>query len=53
LAGNHRALFDSYWSLVDQTNSGAIPAVTAAEFLKKSGLREPVLHKVTKLHHIQ
>lgn len=46
LGGNHRALFDGYWSSLDPNNTGKIDAASAAAFLKKSKLREPVLHKV-------
>lgn len=48
LGGNHRALFDGYWVMLDPQASGKIDAAHAAGFLKKSQLREPVLHKVSK-----
>lgn len=48
LGGNHRVLFDGYWAMLDPQATGKIDAVSAAGFLKKSQLREPVLHKVRK-----
>lgn len=46
LAGNHWTLFEGYWSQLDAQKTGKIDASTAATFLKKSQLKEPVLHKV-------
>lgn len=46
LGGNHKVLFEGYWSMLDPQKTGKIDAVMAATFLKKSQLREPVLHKV-------
>ena len=46
LAGPNGALFDGYWAMLDGSQKGHIDAGTSAAFLKKSQLREPVLHKV-------
>lgn len=46
LAGNHGPLFDGLWETLDSRGGGHIDAAAAAAFLKKSQLREPVLHKV-------
>ena len=46
LAGNHGPLFDGLWEKLDSRGGGHIDAAAAAAFLKKSQLREPLLHKV-------
>ena len=49
LAGNHWTVFEGYWSQLDLQGSGKLEAGAAAAFLKKSQLREPILHKVLPL----
>jgi len=46
LAGNHGSLFEGYWHQLDMNRNGRIDASSAAAFLKKSQLGDPVLHKV-------
>ncbi len=46
VAGPHIATYESYHKQADPTGSGAIPAVDAALFLKKSGLSDGVLSQV-------
>ena len=47
LAGNHGSLFEGYFQQLDVTRNGRIDASSAAAFLKKSQLGDPVLHKVS------
>lgn len=49
LAGNHGPLFDGLWETLDSRGGGHIDAAAAAAFLKKSQLREPVLHKIWEM----
>ena len=47
LAGNYGSLFEGYFQQLDVTRNGRIDASSAAAFLKKSQLGDPVLHKVS------
>lgn len=48
LAGNYGTLFEGYFQQLDVTRNGRIDATSAAAFLKKSQLGDPVLHKVSR-----
>ncbi|XP_038049579.1 epidermal growth factor receptor substrate 15-like 1 isoform X2 [Patiria miniata] len=49
VAGNNQATYESIFRQVDKTGIGKIGAVDAASFLKRSGLRETLLHKIWEL----
>ncbi|XP_067631425.1 epidermal growth factor receptor substrate 15-like 1 isoform X2 [Eurosta solidaginis] len=49
LCGKHAAIYEAYYKQIDPKNSGAIEAMTAAKFLKKSGLSDVVLSRVWDL----
>ncbi|XP_022087185.1 epidermal growth factor receptor substrate 15-like 1 isoform X2 [Acanthaster planci] len=49
VAGSNQATYESLFRQVDKTGVGKIGAVDAASFLKKSGLRETILHKIWEL----
>ncbi|XP_071510092.1 uncharacterized protein [Diadema antillarum] len=49
VAGNNLTGYESLFRQVDKNGTGKIGAVDAAAFLKKSGLRETVLHKIWEL----
>nr|XP_036223244.1 epidermal growth factor receptor substrate 15-like 1 isoform X3 [Bactrocera oleae] len=49
LCGKHAAIYEAYYKQIDPKGSGAIEAMTAAKFLKKSGLSDVVLSRVWDL----
>lgn len=49
VAGNHIAIFEAYYSVVDPNNCGQIGAIDAAKFLKKSNLSDIILSKIWDL----
>ncbi|XP_054736827.1 epidermal growth factor receptor substrate 15-like 1 isoform X3 [Anastrepha obliqua] len=49
LCGKHGAIYEAYYKQIDPKGSGAIEAMTAAKFLKKSGLSDVVLSRVWDL----
>jgi epidermal growth factor receptor substrate 15 len=42
-------LFEGYWAQLDGSKNGEVNAITAAGFLKKSQLKESLLHKIWDL----
>ncbi|XP_036330466.1 epidermal growth factor receptor substrate 15-like 1 isoform X2 [Rhagoletis pomonella] len=49
LCGKHGAIYEAYYKQIDPKGSGAIEAMTAAKFLKKSGLSDVVLSRIWDL----
>ncbi|XP_030851486.1 epidermal growth factor receptor substrate 15-like 1 isoform X2 [Strongylocentrotus purpuratus] len=49
VAGSNITAYESLFRQVDKSGTGKIGAVDAAAFLKKSGLRETILHKIWEL----
>eukprot|EP00731_Ephydatia_muelleri_P017986 Em0011g26a len=49
LAGVHGAIYEKYWAGLDAKKTGKVDAVTAANFLKRSQLKETILHKIWEL----
>ena len=49
IAGCHLSIYEIIYKQVDPSGKGTIPGITAAKFLKKSGLKESLLHKVWSL----
>lgn len=48
VSGKHSPIFDAYLRQIDPKNVGTIEAMVAAKFLKKSGLSDVVLSRVSK-----
>ncbi|XP_071850406.1 uncharacterized protein [Apostichopus japonicus] len=46
VVGGHLAAYDALYKQADVNGTGKIQAAAAAVFLKRSGLKEPVLHKI-------
>ena len=44
--GSQGPLLETYWAQLDKKKTGKVDAANAAVFLKKSNLRESLLHKV-------
>ncbi|XP_055858592.1 epidermal growth factor receptor substrate 15-like 1 isoform X2 [Episyrphus balteatus] len=49
VSGKHNAIFEAYYKQIDPKGTGAIEAMTAAKFLKKSGLSDVVLSRIWDL----
>uniref|UniRef100_W8BP36 Epidermal growth factor receptor substrate 15-like 1 n=1 Tax=Ceratitis capitata TaxID=7213 RepID=W8BP36_CERCA len=49
LCGKHAGIYEAYYKQIDPKGAGAIEAMTAAKFLKKSGLSDVVLSRVWDL----
>ncbi|XP_073227453.1 epidermal growth factor receptor substrate 15-like 1 isoform X2 [Porites lutea] len=49
LSAGHATVYESFFRQADVSNTGQIGASDAAAFLKKSGLKEGVLHKIWEL----
>ncbi|XP_041476272.1 epidermal growth factor receptor substrate 15-like 1 isoform X1 [Lytechinus variegatus] len=49
VAGPNLTAYESLFRQVDKSGTGKIGAIDAAAFLKKSGLRETILHKIWEL----
>ncbi|XP_003385156.1 PREDICTED: epidermal growth factor receptor substrate 15-like 1 [Amphimedon queenslandica] len=49
LPPNYIPVFESYWLQLEGSSSGDVNAITAAAFLKKSQLKEALLHKIWDL----
>lgn len=49
IAGCHLSIYEILYKQVDPAGKGTIPGITAAKFLKKSGLKESLLHKIWSL----
>ncbi|XP_037951924.1 epidermal growth factor receptor substrate 15-like 1 isoform X2 [Teleopsis dalmanni] len=49
VCGKHSMIYEAYYKQIDPKGSGAIEAMTAAKFLKKSGLSDVVLSRVWDL----
>lgn len=49
LSAGHATVYENFFRQADVSNSGQIGASDAAAFLKKSGLKEGVLHKIWEL----
>ena len=47
VAGKHNPIYEAYYKIVDPKGIGTIEAVAAAKFLKKSGLSDVVLSRVS------
>lgn len=47
VAGKHNPIYEAYYKQVDPKGTGAIEALAAAKFLKKSGLSDVVLSRVS------
>ena len=46
VAGDHLALYETYYNAVDPNNHGRVEAMDAAKFLKKSNLSDIILSKI-------
>lgn len=53
VAGKHIPIYEAYYKQIDPKGTGAIEALTAAKFLKKSGLSDVVLSRVSVYEIIQ
>ncbi|XP_043645664.1 epidermal growth factor receptor substrate 15-like 1 isoform X2 [Drosophila teissieri] len=49
VCGKHIGVYEAYYKLIDPKSTGAIEAMTAAKFLKKSGLSDVVLSRIWDL----
>ncbi|EDX08612.1 epidermal growth factor receptor substrate 15-like 1 isoform X1 [Drosophila simulans] len=49
VCGKHIGVYEAYYKLIDPKGTGAIEAMTAAKFLKKSGLSDVVLSRIWDL----
>ncbi|KAH8283489.1 hypothetical protein KR018_004142 [Drosophila ironensis] len=49
VCGKHIAVYEAYYKQIDPKATGAIEAMTAAKFLKKSGLSDVVLSRIWDL----
>ncbi len=49
VSGKYHAIFEAYLQKMDPKSSGIIEAMAAATFLKKSGLSDVVLSRVSLL----
>lgn len=49
VAGKHNPIYEAYYKQVDPKGVGTIEALAAATFLKKSGLSDVVLSRVSKM----
>ncbi|XP_030379532.1 epidermal growth factor receptor substrate 15-like 1 isoform X2 [Scaptodrosophila lebanonensis] len=49
VCGKHNAIYEAYYKQIDPKGTGAIEAMTAAKFLKKSGLSDVVLSRIWDL----
>lgn len=47
VAGKYNPVYEAYYKQVDPKGTGAIEALAAAKFLKKSGLSDVVLSRVS------
>jgi hypothetical protein len=47
VAGAQLGVYENLWRQVDSARKGRIDGAAAANYLKKSGLKEPVLHQVS------
>lgn len=47
VAGKHTQIYEAYYRQIDPKGAGCIEAMTAAKFLKKSGLSDVVLSRVS------
>lgn len=47
VSGKHNAIFEAYLQKMDPKSTGVIEAMAAATFLKKSGLSDVVLSRVS------
>lgn len=47
MAGDHTSVFEAWYKKVDPSGSGIIQAGPAAGFLKKSGLNDNILSRVS------
>lgn len=47
MAGKHFPLFETYYLSLDPAGKGQVAALDAAKFLKRSGLSDAILSKVT------
>lgn len=48
VAGKHHQIYEAYYKQLDPKGVGTIEAVVAAKFLKKSGLSDVVLSRVSR-----
>ncbi|XP_060655421.1 epidermal growth factor receptor substrate 15-like 1 isoform X3 [Drosophila nasuta] len=49
VCGKHNLIYEAYYKQIDPKGTGAIEAMTAAKFLKKSGLSDVVLSRIWDL----
>ncbi|XP_033148961.1 epidermal growth factor receptor substrate 15-like 1 isoform X2 [Drosophila busckii] len=49
VCGKHNLVYEAYYKQIDPKGTGAIEAMTAAKFLKKSGLSDVVLSRIWDL----
>lgn len=49
IAGKHYDVYEAYYRSLDPKNTNVIQAMDAAKFLKKSGLSDVILSRVSKL----
>lgn len=49
IAGKHYDVYEAYYRSLDPKDTNAIQAMDAARFLKKSGLSDVILSRVSKL----
>lgn len=52
VAGKHHLIYEAYYRQLDPKAVGTIEAVAAAKFLKKSGLSDVVLSRVSLIPHL-
>lgn len=52
VAGKHTPIYEAYYKQIDPKGTGNIAAMTAAKFLKKSGLSDVVLSRVSVSFHL-
>ncbi|XP_068893743.1 epidermal growth factor receptor substrate 15-like 1 isoform X4 [Tenebrio molitor] len=49
VAGNHSAIYETYYNVVDPNGFGTVGGMEAARFLKRSGLSDVILSKIWDL----
>ncbi|XP_064211795.1 epidermal growth factor receptor substrate 15-like 1 isoform X3 [Tribolium castaneum] len=49
VAGNHSAIYEAYYNVVDPNGFGTVGGMEAARFLKRSGLSDVILSKIWDL----